>query len=236
MFRHKSFTRSNLLHRTIIITFILGKVSFPQGHEKQTNSTNTEIVVLESVNCILVQTKQNNTQTNVNQIFSAEIHDYESMDNFTEISPVNEGFILISNSRKKSEPLTMSSASAMTTVLNQISASRALINIPSTTCKTENQAASTSITTTTNSIYQRMKTYTENSNSDHSIGRLGRRLLVDRREIVDIVTKPIKTLIDNDNDVQGFLKVDPAELLTQLLSLTAVLDGSGYSKYNSHPI
>jgi hypothetical protein len=75
--------------------------------------------------------------------------------------------------------------------------------------------------------------HTVHSNGNRSPKRVGRRLLNDPSYDTDIDTPSPQTLIDDDSDVNSFLKVDDEELSKQLVNMAISADGSGFSMYRS---
>lgn len=120
-----------------------------------------------------------------------------------ETQPLTEGFILLSDNLKKPSPTKPS-------MINRISAAH---NTSSTTC----------ITITTTKI--------ANNTSSSTAGHVGRRLLYEESYDTDIETSSEQIPIDDDGEVESFLKVDDEEFNRQLLNTDMTTDGSGESMF-----
>ncbi|CAF1151520.1 unnamed protein product [Rotaria sp. Silwood1] len=206
MFWYNSLIRLKLPHLAIIITFIS---------------------VFACIKCTTTQTTKNSTRSKEKQALSAEIRDYKSIDTSVEITPINEGFIIISDNQNKKNPPTISSTSARPKSLKRVSTSRNLLDVSSTTCKTELQRTSTSTSIITTTTLQKTPNETVTLITDHSQRRLGRRLLNDPSYDTEIDLPSTETLLDDDSDVQTFLKFDDTNLNKQLIGVEAMIDGSG---------
>ena len=150
-----------------------------------------------------------------NNGLSANTYDYKSHDNAAEISPVNEGFIILSDSKKY---ITHTATSAGPIVKKQTPTARTLSN-NTTSSKTAHKKKTSSTTTTT------LMTTTTALNMTPQLNRRGRRLLNDPSYDTD-VDLPNKTVSD---DVDSFLTVNDDELSISLFSYQSTYDGSGTS-------
>ena len=150
-----------------------------------------------------------------NNGLSANTYDYKSHDNAAEISPVNEGFIILSDSKKY---ITHTATSAGPIVKKQTPTARTLSN-NTTSSKTAHKKKTSSTTTTT------LMTTTTALNMTPQSNRRGRRLLNDPSYDTD-VDLPNKTVSD---DVDSFLTVNDDELSISLFSYQSTYDGSGTS-------
>jgi hypothetical protein len=160
--------------------------------------------------------------------------DYKSNDNNAETNPINEGFILLTDNKKQKQPSsTKTSTSTVSTILKQTSTMRALSKMPSTTttCKTKHQTTPTTTTKMMTTTLKRTPNQADSSIVNRTHGRVGRKLLNDPSYDTDIDTSSAKTLLDDDSDVNSFLKVDDEELTKQLVDTAAMADGSGESMY-----
>ncbi|CAF0791655.1 unnamed protein product [Adineta steineri] len=203
--------KSTLLHWSFLITFIL---LFTTVHCTTTTTDNIE----------------NDTRSNVNHSLSAEIHDYKSNDNITEINPIHEGFILLSDNQKKRIPSTITSISTTaSTKTKQTSTLRTLSNTTTTTCKTKHHKTSTSTSKITTTTSTRSPNNTVKTADNHESHRRGRRLLNELSYDTDIDTSSVHASLDNNNDMDNFLKVDDEELTKQLVNLAVMADGSGFT-------
>lgn len=151
-----------------------------------------------------------------NNGLSANTYDYKSHDNAAEISPVNEGFIILSDSKKY---ITHTATSAGPIVKKQTPTARTLSN-NTTSSKTAHKKKTSSTTTTTT-----LMTTTTALNMTPQSNRRGRRLLNDPSYDTD-VDLPNKTVSD---DVDSFLTVNDDELSISLFSYQSTYDGSGTS-------
>ena len=151
-----------------------------------------------------------------NNGLSANTYDYKSHDNAAEISPVNEGFIILSDSKKY---ITHTATSAGPIVKKQTPTARTLSN-NTTSSKTAHKKKTSSTTTTTT-----LMTTTTALNMTPQLNRRGRRLLNDPSYDTD-VDLPNKTVSD---DVDSFLTVNDDELSISLFSYQSTYDGSGTS-------
>ncbi|CAF4138467.1 unnamed protein product, partial [Adineta steineri] len=204
--------KSTLHHWSFLITFIL---LFTTVHCTTITTTTTDNI-------------ENDTRSNVNHSLSAEIHDYKSNDNITEINPIHEGFILLSDNQKKRTPSTITSTTASTKT-KQTSTLRTLSNTTTTTCKTKHQKTSTSTSKITTTTSTRSPNNTVKTADNHESPRRGRRLLNELSYDTDIDTSSVHASLDNNNDMDNFLKVDDEELTKQLVNLAVMADGSGFT-------
>jgi hypothetical protein len=154
---------------------------------------------------------------------SAKIRDYKSNDKTVEVNPINEGFILLSDNLKKSSSETSSSTSAGPTTAKRTVTPRTVKNVSTTTCKTKHQTTATPTKMITTTTLQKTPNHTVN----HPAGRLGRRILTDLSYDTDITeTSSTQASLEDDTDVESFLKVDNEELSKQLAEMTDTT-GSG---------
>ena len=151
-----------------------------------------------------------------NNGLSANTYDYKSHDNAAEISPVNEGFIILSDSKKY---ITHTATSAGPIVKKQTPTARTLSNNTTSSKKAHKKKTSSTTTTTT------LMTTTTALNMTPQSNRRGRRLLNDPSYDTD-VDLPNKTVSD---DVDSFLTVNDDELSISLFSYQSTYDGSGTS-------
>ena len=151
-----------------------------------------------------------------NNGLSANTYDYKSHDNAAEISPVNEGFIILSDSKKY---ITHTATSAGPIVKKQTPTARTLSNNTTSSKKAHKKKTSSTTTTTT------LMTTTTALNMTPQLNRRGRRLLNDPSYDTD-VDLPNKTVSD---DVDSFLTVNDDELSISLFSYQSTYDGSGTS-------
>ena len=177
------------------------------------------IITFKVITCI--DCTSTNTWSNANHGLSAKIRDYKSDENTAEINPINEGFILISNEQKKPPRSTISPT--------RTSSSRTLHNVSSTTCKTKHQTISTFDDRVKTISLENKRNYTVCSIVKKLPSRRGRRLLNEPNYDTD--TSSANMSVEDNSDMESFLKVDGAELSKQLINMALVSDGSGESKY-----
>jgi len=165
-----------------------------------------------------------------NNGLSANTYDYKSHDNAAEISPVNEGFIILSDSKKY---ITHTATSAGPIVKKQTPTARTLSNNTTSSKKAHKKKTSSTTTTTTlmtttttlMTTTTTLMTTTTALNMTPQLNRRGRRLLNDPSYDTD-VDLPNKTVSD---DVDSFLTVNDDELSISLFSYQSTYDGSGTS-------
>jgi hypothetical protein len=208
---------------------------FLKDNEKIIDSITVNIVALACTNCTTTETILNNEWSNDNHGLSAETQDYKSNGNPVEINPIDEGFIILSDNEKKQPLAAISSTSAGPTKKKQTSTSRTLPNVTSspttTTCKTKHQTTPTSTSKMTTTTLTKTPNHTTDSTVDPSRSRRGRRLLNDPSYDTDIDTSSTSTSLDDNNDVDSFLKVNDEDLSKQLVNMEFTVDGSGFSMY-----
>jgi len=100
-----------------------------------------------------------------------------------------------------------------------------------TTCKTKHQTTPTSTSKMTTTTLTKTPNHTTDSMVDPSRSRRGRRLLNDPSYDTDIDTSSTSTSLDDNNDVDSFLKVNDEDLSKQLVNMEFTVDGSGFSMY-----
>ncbi len=192
----------------MIITFILGNFYFLKVF-----IILLIIIVFGHIVRISSESISSQAWSNIIQDLSLKIHDYKSDEKIVESHPLNEGFILFADSTKKPSTTTTSKPVRLS-LNNRISLSH---NISSTTCKTI--------------IMVKTKNHTSPPIVKRLVGHLGRRLLNEPSYDTDIDTSSMQTTIEDDGEIDSFLKVDDEVLSKQLFNMQATTDGSGESMF-----
>jgi hypothetical protein len=165
-------------------------------------------IVFGNINIISSESISIQAWSNLIQDLSLKIHDYKSDDKMIESHPLNEGFILLAHNPK--EPSTTTTKPTHLSTKTRISRSH---NISSTTCTTI------------------IMIKTKNRTSS-PVGHLGRRLLNEPNYNTDTDTTSMQTPIENDAELDNFLKVNDEELSKQLFNLGVTVEASGESMLN----
>ncbi|CAF0952587.1 unnamed protein product, partial [Adineta ricciae] len=132
---------------------------------------------------------------------SSEVRDYKSNDTIKEASPISEGFILLSDNRKKQAPSNISTAPCKNT--------------------TKTMTVMGALNHTMNSI--------ENYSFHHRNRRLLNEVSDDTK--TDTLAPSVQSVLNDDvGDVGSFLRVaDDDQLAKQFVNLAVTVDGSGFT-------